>query len=180
MPSATEMRECPFCLTEVPKAAKKCRHCGEWLDGKPEEVAGPAVAASTSPEQEMVACPSCWTTYEAWSNCCPKCQAGNPLKADPSMEDGPVALEPAGGVSIGLAIVSLLFGTLAVPLAFVPLIGLAAVIPAVLGLIFGLIAFLINKTQDQKATLSLAALVVSVVALVIFGLQVAGWASMAH
>jgi len=28
------MRSCPFCCAEIPKQAKKCQYCGEWLNGK--------------------------------------------------------------------------------------------------------------------------------------------------
>ncbi len=26
------MKPCPFCESEISETAKKCRHCGEWLD----------------------------------------------------------------------------------------------------------------------------------------------------
>ncbi len=26
-----ESQECPFCFSEIPTEAKKCRHCGEWI-----------------------------------------------------------------------------------------------------------------------------------------------------
>lgn len=26
-----ETKQCPYCGEEIMKAAKKCRHCGEWL-----------------------------------------------------------------------------------------------------------------------------------------------------
>ena len=26
------MMECPFCAEDIKKEAKKCKHCGEWLD----------------------------------------------------------------------------------------------------------------------------------------------------
>lgn len=29
----TDTRECPFCSEPIKAAAKKCRYCGEWLDG---------------------------------------------------------------------------------------------------------------------------------------------------
>jgi predicted Zn finger-like uncharacterized protein len=29
-----EFRECPFCCESIPREAKKCKHCGEWLDTK--------------------------------------------------------------------------------------------------------------------------------------------------
>ncbi len=28
-------KECPFCLSQVPAEAKKCKHCAEWLTDKP-------------------------------------------------------------------------------------------------------------------------------------------------
>lgn len=28
---ALTMRDCPFCKAKVPRDAKKCKHCAEWL-----------------------------------------------------------------------------------------------------------------------------------------------------
>jgi uncharacterized membrane protein YvbJ len=28
------VKQCPFCMGQVPDAALKCQHCGEWLDGR--------------------------------------------------------------------------------------------------------------------------------------------------
>lgn len=34
---ATKLKkQCPFCGEEILSTAKKCKHCGEWLDGKPD------------------------------------------------------------------------------------------------------------------------------------------------
>lgn len=27
-------KQCPFCLSSIPEEATKCRHCGEWVDGR--------------------------------------------------------------------------------------------------------------------------------------------------
>jgi hypothetical protein len=33
----TELKkQCPFCGEEILSTAKKCKHCGEWLEGKPD------------------------------------------------------------------------------------------------------------------------------------------------
>jgi hypothetical protein len=31
------MKQCPLCLGQIPDAAVKCQHCGEWVDGRPRE-----------------------------------------------------------------------------------------------------------------------------------------------
>ena len=28
------MKQCPFCMGQIPDAAVKCQHCGEWADGR--------------------------------------------------------------------------------------------------------------------------------------------------
>jgi hypothetical protein len=34
-----DTKECPFCAEEIKAAAKKCKHCGEWLEGHTRESA---------------------------------------------------------------------------------------------------------------------------------------------
>jgi hypothetical protein len=46
------MKTCPFCLAEVQPAARKCRHCGEWVDPAVAPEVGaplPAVLAAADP-----------------------------------------------------------------------------------------------------------------------------------
>jgi uncharacterized membrane protein YvbJ len=30
---ALRMKKCPYCSEDIQDQAKKCKHCGEWLDG---------------------------------------------------------------------------------------------------------------------------------------------------
>ena len=51
------MKKCPFCLTEIPDAAQKCQHCGEWVN------------AEKQTRIEMV-CPQCGKVYDTtWKQC---------------------------------------------------------------------------------------------------------------
>ncbi len=29
------MKQCPYCLGQIPDAAAKCQHCGEWVEQRP-------------------------------------------------------------------------------------------------------------------------------------------------
>lgn len=51
IPVAGLTKACPMCHGKVPESATKCRHCGEWLDGRPREAAAPA---PTRPAKEIV------------------------------------------------------------------------------------------------------------------------------
>ena len=41
-----ETKRCPYCGEEILAVAKKCKHCGEWMETK-------------EPEKEKKACPVC-------------------------------------------------------------------------------------------------------------------------
>lgn len=36
-PPAPKTRQCPFCAEEIQRSALKCKHCGEFLDGRKKE-----------------------------------------------------------------------------------------------------------------------------------------------
>lgn len=52
-----ETKRCPYCGEEILLVAKKCKHCGEWLDRK-----------------EMKPCPICGEEIEADATVCPYCK----------------------------------------------------------------------------------------------------------
>jgi membrane protein YdbS with pleckstrin-like domain/DNA-directed RNA polymerase subunit RPC12/RpoP len=44
----SEVRDCPYCGEEILSKAKKCKHCGEFLDGSMKQ------SAQTNPEQKSI------------------------------------------------------------------------------------------------------------------------------
>lgn len=54
-------KRCPYCGEEILAVAKKCKHCGEWLEPK-------------EPEQEKRACPICGELVDANLEVCPYCK----------------------------------------------------------------------------------------------------------
>ena len=55
-----ETKKCPFCGEEILAIAKKCKHCGEWLDQQP--------------VKEFISCPACGEQVEKGAVMCPHCQ----------------------------------------------------------------------------------------------------------
>jgi len=50
----TSTRRCPYCAEIIQIAALKCRHCGEFLDGRPKAQAVPVIVQA--PQQGMGVC----------------------------------------------------------------------------------------------------------------------------
>lgn len=48
LPAAPATKPCPFCAEPIQAAAKKCRHCGEMIDGKKGATAPVAVRQSST------------------------------------------------------------------------------------------------------------------------------------
>ena len=61
-----ETKICPHCGGEILAVAKKCKHCGQWLDED-----------APKPSQELIKCPFCDEDIPANSTICPEC--GEPL-----------------------------------------------------------------------------------------------------
>ena len=55
-----ETKNCPYCGEEILAIAKKCKHCGEWLDQQP--------------AKEFISCPACGEQVEKGTVICPHCQ----------------------------------------------------------------------------------------------------------
>ena len=56
-----ETKRCPYCGEEILAIAKKCKHCGEWLETK-------------EPEKEKKACPVCGEQIDVDVEICPYCK----------------------------------------------------------------------------------------------------------
>jgi predicted nucleic acid-binding Zn ribbon protein len=54
------LKNCPYCGKEILKVAKKCKYCGEWLDG-------------SHPNKEQINCPICGERIDADTEVCPHC-----------------------------------------------------------------------------------------------------------
>jgi len=58
-----DTKQCPYCGEEVLAVAKKCKHCGEWLEKD-----------TTSTPKKMVECPVCAEQIEEGLKVCPHCK----------------------------------------------------------------------------------------------------------
>lgn len=56
-----ETKRCPYCGEEILAVAKKCKHCGEWLEQK-------------EPEKEKMVCPVCGERIDVDLSVCPYCK----------------------------------------------------------------------------------------------------------
>lgn len=56
-------KRCPYCGEEILAVARKCKHCGEWLDKEEPK----------KEEKKMVACPVCGEDIEEGTEVCPYC-----------------------------------------------------------------------------------------------------------
>lgn len=57
------MKTCPYCGEEILAVAKKCKHCGEWLNNDEEQ----------KEEIVKVPCPICGEMIEEGATQCPHC-----------------------------------------------------------------------------------------------------------
>lgn len=56
-------KQCPFCGEDILATAKKCKHCGEWLNDETAVV-----------EKKMMNCPFCGEEIEEGLKSCPQCK----------------------------------------------------------------------------------------------------------
>ena len=57
-----ETKRCPYCGEVILAVAKKCKHCGEWLEPK-----------EPVKEKKMIECPICGEDVEDGTDVCPYC-----------------------------------------------------------------------------------------------------------
>ena len=65
----SETKICPHCGGEILAVAKKCKHCGQWLDEN-----------APKPSLTLIRCPYCDEDIPADSVICPECGESIPPK----------------------------------------------------------------------------------------------------
>ena len=75
------MKICPHCGGEILAVAKKCKHCGQWLDED-----------APKPSPATIRCPICDEDIPADSVICPEC--GETLKPASTPVEEPAHEEP--------------------------------------------------------------------------------------
>ena len=87
-------KRCPYCGEEILAVARKCKHCGEWLDKEEPK----------KEEKKMVACPVCGEDIEEGTEVCPYCHervnACGDSKAEPVAAKKKMAPCPVCGEDI--------------------------------------------------------------------------------
>jgi flagellar basal body-associated protein FliL len=71
-----ETKNCPYCGEEILAIAKKCKHCGEWIDNQKIEI-----------QKKMIECPFCAEEIEDGLEICPLCKEplGKPTKKEKNL-----------------------------------------------------------------------------------------------
>ena len=89
----TETAACPFCESEIPPSAKKCRHCGEWVSR--------GCLACGTPIKDQ------WAARGFCADCEDKGSTGASLQPSPETLNVPVYYgeQKSRSISIGLALV---------------------------------------------------------------------------
>jgi hypothetical protein len=65
-----------------------------------------------------------------------------------------------------MAVAGLVFGILAIVIAFVPCIGILAIIPAILGIIFSIVGLVKSRKTGQGKGMAVAGLILSILAII--------------
>jgi len=89
----TETAACPFCESEIPTSAKKCRHCGEWVSRDCQACGTPIKGQ--------------WAARGFCADCESKTTTGFSLQSSPGSPQVPAyyAENKSRSISIGLALV---------------------------------------------------------------------------